>query len=59
VYLGLTVMVMLSLGVAKGRTGRKLGSEPLAAEARMSVIDAALALTVLVGLVANALLGWW
>ena len=58
-YLTLTVLVMLTLGVAKWRTGTELGSEPLAAEARMSVIDAALALGVLIGLAANALLGWW
>ena len=58
-YLGLTVVVMLSLGAAKRTTGIRLGSEPLAAEARMSIIDAALALGVLLGLAANALLGWW
>jgi divalent metal cation (Fe/Co/Zn/Cd) transporter len=58
-YLGLTVVVMLSLGAAKRSTGIRLGSEPLAAEARMSIFDAALALGVLVGLAANALLGWW
>ena len=50
---------MLSLGLAKRRTGLLLGSEPLAAEARMSVIDAALAFAVLAGLVANAAFGWW
>ena len=58
-YLGLTVVVMLSLGAAKRTTGIRLGSEPLAAEARMSIIDAALALGVLLGLAANALFGWW
>ena len=58
-YLALTAVVMLSLGAAKRATGRRLGSEPLEAEARMSIIDAALALGVLVGLAANALFGWW
>ncbi len=58
-YIAVTVVVMLSLGIAKRRTGLLLGSEPLAAEARMSVIDAALALAVLAGLVANAAFGWW
>lgn len=58
-YLALTAAVMLSLGAAKRATGRRLGSEPLTAEARMSIIDAALALGVLVGLAANALFGWW
>ena len=46
-YLALTAVVMLSLGVAKRATGRRLGSEPLAAEARMSIIDAALALSLI------------
>jgi divalent metal cation (Fe/Co/Zn/Cd) transporter len=58
-YLTLTAAVMLSLGAAKRDAGRRLGSEPLTAEARMSIIDAALALGVLIGLAANALLGWW
>jgi divalent metal cation (Fe/Co/Zn/Cd) transporter len=58
-YLGLTAVVMLSLGAAKRTTGMRLDSEPLAAEARMSIIDAALALGVLIGLAANALFGWW
>ncbi len=58
-YLALTAVVMLSLGAAKRATGRRLGSEPLKAEARMSIIDAALALGVLIGLAANALFGWW
>jgi divalent metal cation (Fe/Co/Zn/Cd) transporter len=58
-YLALTAVVMLSLGATKRATGRRLGSEPLEAEARMSIIDAALAFGVLIGLAANALLGWW
>lgn len=58
-YLALTAVVMLSLGAAKRATANRLGSEPLAAEARMSIIDAALAVGVLLGLAANALFGWW
>ena len=58
-YLALTAVVMLTLGAAKRTIGRRLGSEPLAAEARMSIIDAALAVAVLIGLAANALFGWW
>ena len=58
-YLAVTAVVMLSLGAAKRSTGRRLGSEPLAAEARMSIIDAALAVGVLIGLALNTLLGWW
>ena len=58
-YLTLTVLVMLTLGKAKRRTGRQLESKPLVAEAHMSIIDAGLALAVLVGLGANILAGWW
>ena len=58
-YLAVTAAVMLSLGALKRTTGRRLGSEPLAAEARMSIIDAALAVGVLLGLAANTLFGWW
>jgi divalent metal cation (Fe/Co/Zn/Cd) transporter len=58
-YLALTALVMLSLGLAKRSIGMKLGSEPLAAEARMSILDAALALSVLLGLASNVLFGWW
>lgn len=58
-YLALTVLAMLSLGMAKRSIGIKLDSEPLAAEARMSILDAALALGVLLGLAANVLFGWW
>jgi len=59
VYLALTVLAMLSLGLAKRSVGVKLDSEPLTAEARMSLIDAALALSVLLGLAANVAFGWW
>jgi len=58
-YLALIVVAMLSLGLAKRSVGVKLDSEPLAAEARMSILDAALALGVLIGLAANVLFGWW
>lgn len=59
VYLALTVLVMLGLGLAKRSIGTRLDSEPLAAEARMSVLDAALAFGVLIGLAANVVFGWW
>ncbi len=58
-YLAVTAVVMVSLGTAKRATGRRLGSQPLTAEARMSIMDAALALGVLIGLAGNALFGWW
>jgi divalent metal cation (Fe/Co/Zn/Cd) transporter len=58
-YLALTVLAMLALGLAKRKTGQQLRSEPLAAEARMSILDAGLAFSVLLGLAANVAFGWW
>ena len=52
-------IVMTVLGVWKGRIARVIGNRVLAAEARFSLVDAALSATVLVGLVANAAAGWW
>ncbi len=52
-------IVMTALGVAKGRIARVIENRVLAAEARFSLVDAALSTTVLVGLVANAAAGWW
>lgn len=54
-----TVMVMGLLGLAKKTMGRKLGSSTVVADAKFTLIDAALASTVLVGLLFNTLLGWW
>jgi divalent metal cation (Fe/Co/Zn/Cd) transporter len=58
-YLAVTALVMLALALVKNRTGRTLGSAPLTSEARMTFLDAALATSVLLGLVANAVFGWW
>jgi divalent metal cation (Fe/Co/Zn/Cd) transporter len=58
-YLALTILVMLGLASIKRRLGRRLGSAPLAAEARMSMLDAMLAASVLLGLIVNAVWGWW
>jgi divalent metal cation (Fe/Co/Zn/Cd) transporter len=52
-------VVMSVLGVWKGRVAAVIRNRVLAAEARFSLIDAALSLTVLVGLVLNAAFGWW
>jgi divalent metal cation (Fe/Co/Zn/Cd) transporter len=59
IYLAVTALVMLSLAVLKQRTGRKLASQPLLAEARITYLDAALATSVLLSLVLNAALDWW
>jgi divalent metal cation (Fe/Co/Zn/Cd) transporter len=52
-------VVMTILGVWKGRVAALIRNRVLAAEARFSLIDAALSLTVLVGLALNAAFGWW
>ena len=59
IYLAITAVVMLSLAMVKRRTGLRLGSRPLTAESRMTFLDATLATAVLLGLLANAALGWW
>jgi len=58
-WLALTFVVMLLLAWGKGVTGQQLGNAVLQTESRVTRIDAALAGAVLVGLVLNAVLGWW
>ncbi len=58
-WLAATLIAMLLLASGKRRTGRALGNQVLLTEARVTLIDAALAAAVLVGLVLNAVLGWW
>jgi divalent metal cation (Fe/Co/Zn/Cd) transporter len=52
-------VAMILLGVAKLRVGRQLDNPVLMAEARFSLVDAGLSITVLVGLVLNLAFGWW
>lgn len=58
-WLAATLIAMLVLAYGKRVTGRALGNPVLATEAHVTLIDALLAAAVLVGLVLNALLGWW
>jgi divalent metal cation (Fe/Co/Zn/Cd) transporter len=58
-YLAVTACVMLGLAVAKLRTSRAIENHPLVHEARVTFLDSALALGVLLALAANAALGWW
>ncbi|MCB8882915.1 hypothetical protein ACELLULO517_21895 [Acidisoma cellulosilytica] len=58
-WLALTVVTMVSLAYGKLVTGRALGNIVLRTEARVTMIDAALAAAVLCGVGLNALLGWW
>jgi divalent metal cation (Fe/Co/Zn/Cd) transporter len=59
VWLALTAVVMFALASGKATTGGRLGNPVLRTEARITVIDGALAIAVLVGVVLNAAVGWW
>jgi divalent metal cation (Fe/Co/Zn/Cd) transporter len=59
IFIILTVIVMVTLGLIKNGIGKKMGSETVLADAKFTLIDAALAGTVLAGLALNALFGWW
>jgi divalent metal cation (Fe/Co/Zn/Cd) transporter len=58
-WLAVTVLVMFSLASGKRNTGHRLGNPVLLTEARVTVIDGALAAAVLLGVVLDAALGWW
>jgi divalent metal cation (Fe/Co/Zn/Cd) transporter len=53
------LVVMPSLSFLKRRTGSRLGSQMLLADAAESLFCAYLSATVLVGLLLNVSLGWW
>ena len=59
VWLALTAIAMFTLAYGKSVTGGALGNRVLQTEARVTVIDGVLAVSILVGLVLNAWLGWW
>lgn len=59
ILLVVTVFVMITLGLMKRNVGNKIKSITVSADAKFTLIDAALSATVLVGLVFNTLLGWW
>jgi len=58
-WLAVTCAIMALLAWGKSITGRRLGNLVLITEARVTLIDAALAGAVLIGVGLNALLGWW
>jgi divalent metal cation (Fe/Co/Zn/Cd) transporter len=58
-WLAATTVVMLGLAAAKGRTGAELANPVLQAEARVTAVDGVLAAGILVGLILNAVAGWW
>jgi divalent metal cation (Fe/Co/Zn/Cd) transporter len=59
IWLLATVLAMLLLAWGKLVVGRALGNAVLLAESRITLIDAALAAAVLLGVGLNALVGWW
>ncbi|HME27478.1 MAG TPA: cation transporter [Acetobacteraceae bacterium] len=59
IWLLATVVAMLLLAWGKLSVGRALGNAVLIAESRVTLIDAALAMAVLLGIGLNALFGWW
>lgn len=59
VYLAVTAVVMFGLAIAKRKVASTLASEPFSAEAEMTFLDGMLSTATLVGLLLNAVLGWW
>ncbi len=59
IWLALTFVVMLVLAAAKHSTGSKLNNQVLKTEAKVTLVDAYLAVSVLLGLILNTFFGWW
>ena len=58
-WTAVTAAAMFALAGGKRRTGHALNNPVLTTEARVTLIDGLLAVAVLLGLVLNAVLGWW
>ena len=58
-WTAVTAAVMFALAAGKARTGQALGNPVLLTEGRVTAIDGILAVSVLLGLVLNAVAGWW
>ena len=59
VWLVLTFAAMVTLSQGKRIVGTRLNNPVLLAEGRVTMVDAYLAGSILVGLALNALLSWW
>ncbi len=59
IWIAATFITMLLLALGKRLTGQKLKNEVLLTEGRVTLVDAYLAGAVLLGLLFNALFGWW
>lgn len=58
-WVAVTFAAMVLLATGKARVGRLLNNPVLLSESRVTMIDAYLAASVLIGLLLNAMLGWW
>lgn len=58
-WLAATLIAMLLLAWGKRVTGARLKNEVLLTEGKVTLVDAYLAGAVLIGLILNALFGWW
>ena len=58
-WTAVTAGVMFGLAAGKESTGRRLGNPVLQTEGRVTLVDGLLATAVCVGLILNALAGWW
>jgi divalent metal cation (Fe/Co/Zn/Cd) transporter len=54
-----SLIVMPALAFAKRRLGRRMGSRTVVADSAQTMLCSYLSVVLLVGLVANATLGWW
>ncbi len=59
VWTAITFLTMFALAKAKARTGTQLHNPVLITEGKVTMIDAYLAASVMVGLLLNATLHWW
>lgn len=55
----ISVAIMPFLSLAERRAGREIGSATAVADSKQTLICTYLSAAVLIGLVANSLLGWW
>ena len=58
-WTSVTAAIMFALAAGKARTGRALDNPVLRTEGRVTAIDGVLAVAVLLGLILNAVAGWW
>jgi divalent metal cation (Fe/Co/Zn/Cd) transporter len=59
IWTAVTAAAMFTLATGKARTGQALDNPVLQTEGRVTFIDGILAVAVLLGLILNALAGWW